>query len=178
MALKFGEKLPPSRDIRIFYSPRLRCVQTACDIAEGYHAIGGSAELISDIRLLLGPYGNGEKIGEQMMQVGGPAFVIKWSEKQLSDDLIEPLEFFRDRFITEVVGRFAEAKSGKLQLRVTHDLVIMGARRALLKTQPTESNWTHFLGGLEAAMDERGYYVFENGEAGRTPKLTSVPADF
>jgi hypothetical protein len=74
MALKFGEKLPPSRDVRIFYSPRLRCVQTACDIAEGYHAIGGSAELISDIRVLLGPYGIGEKICEQMMQLGGPAF--------------------------------------------------------------------------------------------------------
>lgn len=114
-------------------------------------------------------YGNGEKIGEQMMQVGGPAFVIKWSEKQLSDDLIEPLEFFRDRFITEVVGHFAEAKSGKLQLHMTHDLVIMGARLMLLKTRPTDSNWTHFLGGFAAAMDERGIHVFENGRTRRGP---------
>jgi len=177
MALKFGEKLPPSRDVRIFYSPRLRCIQTACDIAEGYHAIGGNAELISDIRLLLGPYGNGEKIGEQMMQVGGPAFVAKWSEKQVSSDIIEPIKLFCDRFITDIIGRFAEAKSGELQLYVTHDMVIMGARLALLKTQPTDSNWTHFLGGFAAAVDERGSYVFENGEARRSPELASFLAD-
>jgi len=122
-------------------------------------------------------YGNGEKIGEQMMQVSGPAFVIKWSEKQLPGDLIEPLEFFRDRFITEVVGRFAEANSGKLQLHVTHDLVIMGARLALLKRRPTESNWTHFLGGLAAPVDERGYSVFKNGEARRSPELASALAN-
>lgn len=111
------------------------------------------------------------------MRVGGPAFVTKWSEKQPSEDLIESIEFFRDRFITEIIGHFSEAKLGELQLHVTHDLVIMGARLALLKTRPTESNWTHFLGGLAAAVDERGCYVFENGEPRRSPELASALAN-
>ena len=122
-------------------------------------------------------YGNGEKIGEQIMHVGDPAFVTKWSEKQPSEDLIESIEFFRDRFITKIIGHFSEAKPGELQLHVTHDLVIMGARLALLKTRPTESNWTHFLGGLAAAVDERGYSVFKNGEARRSPELASALAN-
>jgi len=176
MALKFGERLPPGRDVRLFYSPRLRCVQTACDIAEGYQTIGGNAELISDLRPLLGPYGNGEKIREQMVEDGGPAFVAKWSEKQVSGDIIEPIKLFRERFITEIIGRFAEAKPNDLQLHVTHDIVIMGARFALLKTQPTESNWAHFLGGFAAAVNERGCYVFENGEARRSHELASALA--
>jgi len=103
--------------------------------------------------------------------------LAKWSGKQVSSDIIEPIEFFRDRFITEMIGRFAEAKPSELQLHVTHDIVIMGARLALLKTQPTDSNWTHFLGGFAAAVDERSSYVFENGEARRSPELASVLAD-
>ena len=103
--------------------------------------------------------------------------MAKWSGKQVSSDIIEPIEFFRDRFITEMIGRFAEAKPRELQLHVTHDIVIMGARLALLKTQPTDSNWTHFLGGFAAAVDERGSYVFENGEARRSPEMASVLAD-
>lgn len=140
MALKFGENLPLGRHVRIFYSSHVRCVQTASNIAEGYRATGGKADLISDIRVLLGPFGSGQKIAEQMMEGGGAAFVIKWSERQLSADTIESIELFRDRFTAEIVGRFALAKTHELQVYVTHDLVIMGARLVLLKTQPTSGN--------------------------------------
>jgi len=174
MAMRFGEKLPFGRDIKLFYSSHVRCVQTARDIAEGYRSIGGSTELVSDIRVLLGPFGSGQKIAEQIMEGGGAAFVIKWSEGQLSADTIEPIELFRDRFIAEIVGRFALAKTHELQVHVTHDLVIMGARLVLLKTQPTGSNWSRFLGGFGAAFDGGGVCVFEDGQARAEPELASL----
>lgn len=62
----------------------------------------------------MSPHGGTEQIGEQIMPIGGPVFVSKWSEKQLSDDMIGPIEFFRDRFSAEIVGRFAETKLGEL----------------------------------------------------------------
>lgn len=54
---------------------------------------------------------------------------------------------------------------------MTHDLVIMAARLVLLKTQRTKRNWSHFLEGFTAALDERGVHILEDGKARARPDL-------
>jgi len=100
--------------------------------------------------------------------------MVKWSKGQLPQDMIEPMESFCDRFVAKIIRPFASAKPSELQLHVTHDLVIMAARLALFKTRLTERNWTRFLGGVPAAMDERGIHIFENGRARTSPELASL----
>jgi len=65
MALGFGEQLPSGRSVGVFNSYYARCVQTACDIADGYRTIGGSAELVSDIPMFVGPLGDPTEFAEQ-----------------------------------------------------------------------------------------------------------------
>jgi hypothetical protein len=164
MAFLFGCNIPQQRNIEIFYSRHPRCFETAQNIANGCSYKNQVVRLVSDIRVLLGPKGSGDQIGQQMLDLGGPEFIQRWIDGRLSEEIIEPIHDFGTVFLNETIGRLQEAYRGTMQIHVTHDLVLMGARNIIFGTMPTKENWTPYLGGFGIiSMDGllRGY---ERGE--------------
>ena len=49
IAKKFGENLPRSRSIKIFYSIIWRCEETANNIHEGFKNVGGTSEVKGEL---------------------------------------------------------------------------------------------------------------------------------
>lgn len=162
-AFYFGERLPRKKRIEIYYSSHPRCIETAQHIAEGYNSVSSGAQLISDIRVLLGPKGSGERIGNEMMSLGGPEFVRRWIEDKLPEETIEPIREFETTFRSEVLGRLNAAEPYTLQVYVTHDLVIMGSRCVLFGTIPSYENWTPFLGGFGVTVHGEQLIGYERG---------------
>lgn len=138
MALQFGERLEKQRDVEVFYSRHPRCHETAQDITESYNANGGNARLISDLRVLLGPKGSGGSISGEMMKIGGPEFIKRWIRGKWTNEIIWPLDEFRETFTEEIMGRFYSASENTLQIHVTHDLVLMTAKYMLFGIMPTK----------------------------------------
>ena len=163
MAFQFGRESPSLQRVEISYSRHHRCHETAKDIAKGYNSRNVKAKLVSDIRVLLGPQGNGNRIGHEMLSLEGPEFINRWAAGQLSAATIEPIEEFGKVFITETIGRLRRASSNTMHIHVTHDLVIMGARNILFGTIATKENWTPFLGGFGVIRQGNQLCAYENG---------------
>ena len=163
MAFQFGRESPSLQRVEIYYSRHPRCHETAKDIAEGYDSRNAKAKLVSDIRVLLGPQGNGDRIGHEMLSLEGPEFINRWAAGQLSAATIEPIEEFGKIFMAETIGRLRGASSDTMHIHVTHDLVIMGARSILFGTVATKENWTPFLGGFGVVRRGSQLYAYENG---------------
>ena len=164
MAFQFGKRLEKQRDIEIFYSSHPRCHETAQDIAESCNAKGDQARLISDLRVLLGPKGSGGSISAEMMKIGGPEFIKKWIQGKWTNEIIWPVEEFREAFTKEIMGRFYSASENTLQIHVTHDLVLMITKYFLFGVTPSRENWTPFLGGFGVAMTDDQPVGYESGE--------------
>jgi hypothetical protein len=177
MAIRFGKELPIDREVEIFFSSHPRCHETAQGIVKGLTAAGGNASLVSDIRVLLGPQGSGSRIGHEMLSSGGPKFVRHWIEERLSKQTIESIEEFGNVFVRDTIGRLRYASENSLQIHVTHDLVLMGARNILFGTVPTDDNWTSYLGGFGILWANGVYYAYEGGEE-LTLDIERLPESF
>ncbi|MBD3406268.1 MAG: hypothetical protein GF411_09180 [Candidatus Lokiarchaeota archaeon] len=156
MAFEFGRRLPKKKHLQLFYSKHPRCVETAEGILRGHKKDDGNGEMVQDIRVLLGPFGSGEKIGDSMITLGGIKFVNDWILNKFSTDVIEKHEDFKRRFIKETIGRLMDSSEDVIQCHVTHDLVLMGAKCALFNMDASDENWTPYLGGIVACRKESG----------------------
>jgi len=163
MAFCFGKELPSNRILKIFYSSHPRCHETAQEISKGFVSVGGTASLVSDIRILLGPQGSGDIIGNEMLSLGGPEFVRRWTVGKLSKEAIEPIKNFGAVFVKETLGRLHGSTVDSLHIHVTHDLVLMGARNILFGTIPNNENWTPYLGGFGIVLADDVIHAFEGG---------------
>lgn len=161
MAAQFGSRLPPNHELELYYSNHPRCVETAEGVLKGFKAKGGSGLLKTDIRVLLGPSGSGERIGDEMMALGGPVFVNQWARGTLSNETIELISDFQKRFISETIGRLLDANANTIQCHVTHDLVLMGAKVVLFGLAATPANWCPFLGGFLGILENDDILFFD-----------------
>ncbi|MFW9887508.1 MAG: histidine phosphatase family protein [Candidatus Thorarchaeota archaeon] len=161
MAAEFGSRLSPIRELELYYSNHPRCIETAEGFLKGFEARGGRGQMKTDIRVLLGPFGSGERIGTEMMAQGGPAFVNQWAKGTLPKETIEPISDFKSRFISETIGRLSDANDGTIQCYVTHDLVLMGAKVALFGLTAAPANWCPFLGGFLGILEGDDILFFD-----------------
>ena len=164
MAYCFGKKLPPNRNLEPSYSGLPRCQETVQAIREGYVDKGNHADLVSSIPIIMGPQGNEDRIGHEMLKLGSAEFVRMWTEGKLSEEIIVPIEEFSAAFLRETLGRLRDASKNLLHIHATHDLMIMGIRSILFGTIPSDNNWTSYLGGFGIALADGKIHAFEEGK--------------
>ena len=163
MAREFGKQLPDRGTLEIFYSKHPRCVETSEEILEGYKSNNHPAVMQGAIRELLGPKVY-TSIGKELEELGIDGFINKWAEGSFPLSQIETLEEYGIRLWKNTVGELYSFKRGSFQVHVSHDLVLMSMRKAILGIEATEKNWIPFLGGFGIIKCDDSYQWFERNE--------------
>jgi broad specificity phosphatase PhoE len=169
MAKQFGQHLPNRGVLEVFHSEHPRCVETAQGIVEGYKSNNQIALIGGAIRELLGPLVH-TSIGDELIDFGIDGFINKWAKGKFPLSQIERLEDYGTRLWEKTVLQVNVAKKAKLLVHVSHDLVLMSMRRAVLGVEAMKENWIPFLGGFGLTKIDDSFQWFE---AGRLTKVLS-----
>jgi broad specificity phosphatase PhoE len=162
MAFEFGKRLPTRKLVEIHHSPIPRCEQTAKEIARGIRQEGGKVQSVKSNNLLLGPMVNDmqiwNEVGEDGVRVA--SFVTSWERSEFGDG-IEPFEEFSKRLIGGTLNRLRSMTLGSLQIYVTHDLFLMGARRTFVSEEPHIDQRPPYLGGYGLSISGNKVVFYE-----------------
>ncbi|MHA2141904.1 MAG: histidine phosphatase family protein [Candidatus Thorarchaeota archaeon] len=161
MAREFGRRLPTNRSVRILHSPIPRCKQTAEEIASGIRQKSGNVQSVNPFYLLLGPVVIDaqvwEKVGNDGAGVG--SFVTSWARGEY--DGIEPFEEFSRRLVSGTVDKLISSDPGLMYIYVTHDLLLMGARKIFLNEEAHNDQRPPYLGGFGLSFNHSQVFVHE-----------------
>lgn len=166
MSKQFGRHLPNRGLLEVFHSEHPRCVETAQGILEGYKSTNQNALIGGSIRELLGPLVH-TSIGDELEDYGIDGFINRWANGEFPLSQIESLENFAKRLFRKAVVQIDSARKANLLVHVSHDLVLMSLRKALLGMEAMKQNWIPFLGGFGVTKVDDSYQWFEKGSITR-----------
>ena len=112
------------------------------------------------IRELLGPKVH-TSIGRELEEFRIDGFINRWGKGAFPVSQIETLEEYGVRLWENTVGEVYSSKRGNLQVHVSHDLVLMSMRRAILGIEALKENWIPFLGGFGVTKRDDSYQWYE-----------------
>lgn len=146
-AYRMGRRLPTGRPVRLFHSPVGRCRATAAQIAEGFRAAGGSAEVLGTLRSFGGPYVVDTDEVSRLLTEMDEGFVRAWFDGRVpATTILPPRDAARQQW-EGIRLAAAEAPPGSLTLVCTHDWNIMLVRETYLGVRHEEEGWAGFLDG-------------------------------
>jgi len=160
MAVEFGRRLEGDRIISIWHSHHPRTIQTAEGIAKGLEAQNIPVQLAGPSRTLLGPAWDASKFVIMAHEMGTVPFFDSWSRDRIPMDIIEPIGDFTQRLVKSTIGRLIKAPRETLHIHVTHDIVVMAARKVFLDVDTTEENKIAYLGGFALTRTEGALLAF------------------
>jgi len=164
MAKQFGKHIPNRGLIEVFHSEHPRCIETAQGILEGCKSTNQPAKMRGAIRELLGPIVH-TNIGRELNDFGIDGFINRWAMGEFPLDQIETLEDYGKRLLSKTIVNVNSAKKANLLVHVSHDLVLMSMRRAILGIEARKENWVPFLGGFGLVKVDDSYQWFERGKS-------------
>ena len=160
MAKEFGRRLQCDRTISIWHSHHPRAKETAEGIVSGLEEHGGSAKVERPSRTLMGPAWDAPKYVDMAHQMGIVTFFDSWARDRIPMDIIEPIGDFTRRLVKSTIGRLMRAPKDSLHIHITHDLVVMAARKVFLDVDTKEDNTVTYLGGFGLTPSKGGLIGF------------------
>lgn len=163
IAQKFGEKLPISRNIEIFYSIIWRCEETATDIHKGFKSIGGTSELKGDL-LPLQSVGFKDKQFFFNLFEKTPFFDIfyRWTVDFYNPDYWTPFMEYCQSTAHTILDLVKKSPENGLNIFVTHDMNLMALRFGWFGFRPEK--WVKFLGGFAFSIEDEQTLLLDYGE--------------
>ncbi len=163
IAKKFGENLPRSRPIEIFYSIIWRCEETAKNIHEGFKSIGGASELKGELKPL-------QDVGIADRQfflnefATVPFFDIfyRWVVGFYNPNVWTPFIEYCQSTAHIILDQVKSSPENGLNIFVSHDMNVMALRFGWFGLLPTK--WVKFLGGFAFSIEEDQILLLDNGE--------------
>jgi broad specificity phosphatase PhoE len=147
-ARAFGAGLPPSRVLRLWYSPVPRCEETAALIGEGFSGAGGKVAAGAVAKFLFGPY---VKDGAAMVELSRATtgdFLRYWFDGGVPSSILDPRDDAAAGQVARIRARMNETAAGSLTIFVTHDWNILAVRESILGVRHEEAGWIDFLDGV------------------------------
>lgn len=151
MAEEFGRRLDCNKIISVWHSHHIRAQQTAEAIVRGVMEKEGLIHLRGPNRTLLGPGWDAPKYVAMANEMGFVTFFDSWARDRIPIEIIEPIGDFARRLVDRTIGRMMSAPEQSLHIHITHDLVVMAARKVFLEVDTTEDNFVTYLGGFGLA---------------------------
>jgi hypothetical protein len=153
IAKKFGENLPISRSIKIFYSIIWRCEETANNIHEGFKNVGGMSEVMGELESL-------QTIGIQDMQFYLNEFnnvpildiFYRWVVGFYNPNVWTPFIEYCQSTAQNIMDQVKNSPEKGLDIFITHDFNILALRFGWFGLLPKK--WVKFLGGFAFAIEE------------------------
>jgi len=145
----FGENLPINRQVRIFYSNRDRCRDTALDIMNGFKnkggqlINGGTLEPLYALKILKEQFFKNELQSLSLVEI-----LNHWINEQYDSSDIEPVITYSKRAATEIWSKLDQLPlEGGIDIHVSHEILLMALRSGWFSLSP-DNKWTEFLGGF------------------------------
>ena len=144
----FGENLPKNRHVRIFYSNRDRCRDTALDIMDGFtkkggqHVNGGTLEPLYALKTIKDGFFKDELQSFTLLEI-----MNRWINEQYDPNDIEPITAYSKRAAPLIWGKLDELSlEGEIDIHISHEVLLMALRSGWFSLNP-DNKWTEFLGG-------------------------------
>ncbi|NHI83819.1 MAG: hypothetical protein EAX81_05930 [Candidatus Thorarchaeota archaeon] len=151
MAEEFGRRLDCDKVVSIWHSHHMGAQQTAEGIVRGLMEKGRLVHLRGPNRTLLGPGWDAPKYMTMLKEMGLVPFFDSWARDRIPIEIIEPIGDFTQKLVVRTIGRIMGAPEESLHIHITHDLVVMAARKVFLDIDTTDENRVSYLGGFGIA---------------------------
>lgn len=154
----FGAALGDFARVRLFFSPVLRCQQTAEGIARGVRRTGATVEIHGAHESLgIGYTRDRDEFG-RLFELHGEHFVRLWCGGELPATVIDSADRCASDILAHIRERLAEVTSTPraLDLHVSHDINIMAVREQLVGLRHEDVGWLNFLDGVAFGWREGG----------------------
>jgi len=156
-ARRLGQRLAPSRPVRLGHSPIERCAQTARGVAQGFGLAGGAIEWTGAIEALGAPYVlDFERLVEASEAHDTRSFVRAWFDGALAPGIIvEGRQAARGQ-LAVALEHLESSPAGGLTLLVSHDWNVMLLREHYLGVRHDDAGWLDYLDGVLLVGDPEG----------------------
>jgi len=163
IAKKFGENLPLSRSIDIFYSIIWRCEETANDILEGFKSVGGTGEVKGDLRSLQTIGISDEQFFlNEFSNVPILDIFYRWAVGFYNPNVWTPFIEYCQSTANNILNQAKNSSKNGLNIFVTHDFNILALRFGWFALLPIK--WVKFLGGFAFTMEEDPILLLDSSE--------------
>lgn len=163
IAKKFGENLPRSRSIKIFYSHIWRCEETANNIHEGFENVGGTSEIKGELKALQSvgildePFYRNEFTTVPILDI-----FYRWAVGFYNPNVWTPFIEYCQSMAHIILEQVKNSPENGLDLFITHDFNILALRFGWFGFLPKK--WVKFLGGFAFTIKEDQFLLLDNGE--------------
>lgn len=144
----FGENLPINRHLRIFYSNRDRCRDTALNIMDsckkngGQPIDGGTLEPLYALKTIKDGFFKHELQFLSLLEI-----MNRWINELYDSSDIESVTTYSKRAATLIWGKLDDLPfEGGIDIHVSHEVLLMALRSGWFNLSPN-NKWTEFLGG-------------------------------
>jgi hypothetical protein len=163
IAKKFGENLPRSRSIKIFYSIIWRCEETANNIHEGFKNFGGTSEVKGELKALQ-TIGISDKqfFLNEFSNVPILDIFYRWAVGFYNPNVWTPFIEYCQSTAHTILNQVKSSSENELNIFVTHDFNILALRFGWFALLPIK--WVKFLGGFAFTIEEDQILLLDNGE--------------
>jgi hypothetical protein len=156
----FGQKLPISRSVRMYYSVVERCKETAEDILEGFKSVGGKGSLNGTLTPLFHA-GTAPKFFLNIFKNESPLeFMHRWAVGFYSPDTITPLKAYCQNAAEIIWKGVNNAPKRGIDIHITHDIFLIALRYGWFGLPP-DRDWIPFLGGVAFVLNENEINLFD-----------------
>jgi hypothetical protein len=147
-ARTFGEEFPPNHYMRLFYSNRDRCRDTAFDILNrfekkgGKGVIGGPIEPLYALKVLKDEFFKYELRKFSLLEI-----MNHWINEHYDAKDIEPIKSYSKRAAHVIWTKLEQdLPAGGVDIHISHEILLMALRSGWFDLSPNDK-WTEFLGG-------------------------------
>jgi len=170
-ALDFGRSIPFFPKARVWFSPALRCIQTAEGIAEGMRERGTEVLLFQEEWNLCGPY---VKETDCLIQAErlGDRFLREWFEGRVDPRIIDPAPQAFHMVLDPIIEKLGTAEG--IDVHVSHDWDIMMLRESLFGTKHEAEGWLPYLDGLIFLPSDGGYRACYRERCAEVPQRKMI----
>jgi len=148
LAIEFGQLLPKDRTIRIFYSPILRCKETAQCVYKGVIQNRGSALIIGEKYFLGGTFIiKPELVIDMLTDLGVSRFVDQWFNRQLDKNVLIPPDMARKDLLNSII-QCNQNNHGEINIHISHDLNVILFKSLVYDVSTKDFRWPDYMEGV------------------------------
>ncbi|MCP4020349.1 MAG: histidine phosphatase family protein [Desulfobacteraceae bacterium] len=160
-AVSFGEKLGKNPIPRLYSSFFGRCIETAYLIDKGFsnHNGGMLANPVSD--QMLAPFYilDIQKVVDEIVKHGSPAFIRRWFNGQIDETIIEKPDQTAQTICNYMIEHLQNQQKNEITICISHDWNIFPVKEFELNMPHEKYGDIDYLDGMIFYRDQDGVYV-------------------
>lgn len=151
-AFVFGRKLPPYRNLKLYYSPVKRCQETAEQIHKGYLSIGGNSEIYGEFNILQGIGLDKESFIIELRKYPIHIVVKNWVAGLYPKDKWPSYQKYYQKAAEVITTQLVQLEDNTLAVFITHDIHLMILRLGWFGL-PITDKWISYLDGFAFSFE-------------------------